>query len=70
MEKAERKQSHAGVFMAVAQVFRLLSLGQPCRMNTRPVNNRGTRRPAPKPWAPQGQSERQDPLDDDHFFER
>ena len=26
MEKAERKQSHAGVFMAVAQVFKLLSL--------------------------------------------
>ena len=48
IEKAERKQSHSGVCIAVAQVLRLRSLGQPWRMKQIPRNSRITSRDA---WA-------------------
>ena len=45
IEKAERKQSHEGVFIAVAQVLRLLNFGHPWRINTSPVNTRSNSKP-------------------------
>ena len=45
IEKAERKQSQAGVFIAAAQVLRLLNFGHPWRMNTSPVNTRSKSKP-------------------------
>jgi hypothetical protein len=36
MENAERKQSHLGVFMAVAHVSKFRNLGQPWRMKQTP----------------------------------
>ncbi len=48
IDAAERKQSHSGVFIAVAQVFKLRSLGQPWRMKAMPRNRRSTNSEA---WA-------------------
>ena len=50
IEKAERKQSHSGVFIAVAQVFKLRNLGHPWRMKAIPMKRRKTNNAAPPGW--------------------